>query len=91
MKIKPLGLMIGAFIPISGKQINLLRSTPGVHVWQRSFYEPILRNQSELEDIATYICANPIQWLDDNDTDPWDNKLWVLEGGERYATKSNFP
>ena len=35
------------------------------HLWQRSFYDHIVRNQTEYNDIAEYIDANPARWLDD--------------------------
>ena len=37
----------------------------GDHLWQRSFYDHIVRNQSEYNEIAEYIDANPSRWLDD--------------------------
>jgi putative transposase len=36
-----------------------------VNVWQRNYYEHIIRNQSELESIANYILSNPVHWPDD--------------------------
>jgi len=36
-----------------------------VNIWQRNYYEHIVRNQSDLESIAGYILANPIHWSDD--------------------------
>jgi len=36
-----------------------------MHIWQRNYYEHIIRNQSELDDIALYILANPSNWIDD--------------------------
>ena len=31
-------------------------------LWQRSFYEHIIRNDKDYERIATYIENNPLQW-----------------------------
>jgi REP element-mobilizing transposase RayT len=64
-KIKPLGQLIGAFKTISAKNINVSRGTPGQPVWQWNYYEHIIRNQLELEDIAGYINMNPYHWSDD--------------------------
>ena len=44
MKRKPLGRLIGAFKTVSTKQINILRDTPGSPVWQRNYYERIIRD-----------------------------------------------
>jgi len=64
-KIKPLGQLIGVFKTTSAKQINIVRSTPGHPVWHRNYYELIIRNQTDLDDITTYILTNPDQWLTD--------------------------
>ena len=63
--IKPLGQIIGAFKTVSAKSINQIRNTPGNHVWQRGFYERIIRNEKQLSDIWNYIEANPNSWLED--------------------------
>jgi putative transposase len=39
--------------------------TPGSSVWQGDCYDPIIRNESELDKITDYILANPLNWLDD--------------------------
>jgi REP element-mobilizing transposase RayT len=33
-----------------------------IKIWQRSFYDRIIRNQSELENIRKYIWLNPMKW-----------------------------
>lgn len=63
--VKPLGQLIGAFKTVSAKQINLARATPGAQVWQRDYYEHIIRNETEWERIHTYIQANPVAWESD--------------------------
>ena len=63
--IKPLGQLIGVFKTISAKQINQIRGSPGSSIWQRNYYEHIIRNQEEWERISGYIIANPDQWPDD--------------------------
>jgi len=49
----------------SAKQINLIRQTSGLPVWQRSFYDHIIRNEKEYLTIKKYIYENPLHWLDD--------------------------
>lgn len=46
----------------SARRINELRQTPGVAVWQRNYYEHIIRNERELERIREYIIQNPRHW-----------------------------
>ncbi len=59
IKSKPLGRLIGAFKTVSSKAINLARETPGAPVWQRDFYEHIIRNEADLNRIREYILHNP--------------------------------
>jgi REP element-mobilizing transposase RayT len=61
-KQKPLGGLIGAFKTISTKHINELRGTPGVSVWQRNYYEHIIRDGDGLDRIRNYIAENPLRW-----------------------------
>ena len=62
---KPLGRLIGAFKTVSTKQINELRSTPGESIWQRGFYDRVIRNEAELESVREYISGNPAKWDED--------------------------
>ncbi len=64
---KPLGRLVGAFKTVSTKQINQMRHTPGTRVWQRNYYEHVIRNEDELNRLRWYILDNPVQWnMDEN-------------------------
>jgi len=67
IKHKPLGGLIGAFKTVSTKQINILRDTEGQVVWQRNYYERIIRNEPEMDRITRYIESNPLRWADDDE------------------------
>jgi len=60
-----LGAIIGQIKSLSTKRINAFRQTPGNPVWQRNYYERIIRNERELEAICAYIDANPCSWSED--------------------------
>ncbi len=62
---KPLGRLIGAFKTVSTKQINKVRASAGVPVWQRNYYERIIRDEDELNRVRTYIQDNPLRWEED--------------------------
>jgi putative transposase len=64
---KPLGQLIGAFKVASTKNINVLRGTPGAVVWQRNYYEHVIRNEDELNRARVYIANNPRQWALDRE------------------------
>lgn len=44
------------------KQINIIRNTPSVPVWQRNYYEHIIRNEESYIRISEYIKDNPLHW-----------------------------
>jgi REP element-mobilizing transposase RayT len=47
------------------RQINLLRCTPGVRLWQRSYWEHVIRNEADFARIREYVAANPSLWGED--------------------------
>jgi REP element-mobilizing transposase RayT len=61
-KCKPLGGLVGAFKTVSTKRINEIRQTPGTKLWQRNYWEHIIRNEVELTKIREYVQNNPAQW-----------------------------
>lgn len=68
LRLNPkIGKIIGRFKMNSAKQINILRGMTGVPVWQRNYYEHIVRDDDALNRIRQYIRNNPAQWdLDAN-------------------------
>jgi hypothetical protein len=52
------------------KRINLYRAArrlSPVIVWQRNYYERIIRDEKELDGIRRYIIENPSCWIDDTE------------------------
>ena len=47
--------------------MNHLPRTPGAKVWQRGYYDRIVRNERELDAIRRYIRDNPDRWDEDGD------------------------
>jgi REP element-mobilizing transposase RayT len=63
----PLSEIIRGFKTFSARMINTSRTMPGVSVWQRNYYEHVIRNERDLGRIRQYIADNPAQWeLDKN-------------------------
>jgi len=62
-----LATIVGACKSVTTRRINLLRDTPGAPVWQRNYYERVIRKQRELAAIRTYIEANPGHWQEDRE------------------------
>lgn len=62
-----LATIIRSFKSAVTKRINTLRDNPGVPVWQRNYYERVIRHDRELDGIRQYIADNPAKWeTDDN-------------------------
>ncbi len=57
--------IVRAFKTFSARHINTWRGTPGVSVWQRNYYEHIIRDDAALHRIRDYIATNPAHWADD--------------------------
>jgi len=66
-KIVTLGNIIGAFKTTAATRINKLHHQLGAIVWQKGYYEHIVRNDRELDRIREYIWQNPKQWKEDRD------------------------
>ena len=64
---KPLGQLVGAFKTRSAHRINELRHTPGIPVWQRGYYEHVVRNDRSLQAVREYVANNPTQWALDRE------------------------
>lgn len=62
-----LPLIVGYFKMNSAKRINLLRGTHGIAVWQRNYYDQILRSDKDYDDLVEYILTNSQRWGKDND------------------------
>ena len=66
-KRKPLGRLIGAFKTVSTKRVNLAQNTPKQPLWQRNYYEHIIRNEADLDRAREYIMNNPLRWETDGE------------------------
>ncbi|MCX6359594.1 MAG: transposase [Armatimonadetes bacterium] len=59
--------IVRAFKTYSSRSINLHRNSPGTPVWQRNYYEHIIRDEDSLNRVREYIMGNPMRWQFDND------------------------
>ena len=76
--------IVRAFKTFSARSVNGLRGTQGLSVWQRNYYEHVIRVETELARIREYIKNNPLQWELDREnplrrldvmpevSDPWE-------------------
>jgi putative transposase len=61
------GGIVHAFKARCTYMINDIRSTPGTPIWQRNYYEHIIRDDRELQTIREYIRYNPLKWNEDEE------------------------
>jgi REP element-mobilizing transposase RayT len=47
------------------KCINEIRNSPGVPVWQRNYFEHVIRDEADYNRIAEYVATNPQRWIED--------------------------
>lgn len=59
---KPLGRLIGAFKTVSTRRVNDIRSTPGAQLWQRNYYEHVVRDGLSLRRVRRYVASDPSRW-----------------------------
>jgi REP element-mobilizing transposase RayT len=62
-----LGVLVGRYKTAVTTRINNLRRSKGAKVWQRGYYERIIRNERELRATRQYIIKNPVRWAEDRE------------------------
>ncbi len=60
-----LSSIVGSFKASVTRQVNLLRARSGETIWQRGFYEHVVRKEESLVKIREYIINNPFNWATD--------------------------
>ena len=64
LRPKSIGAFVAGFKSAVTKRINGTRNTPGVPVWQRNYYEHVIRDDADMSKIHDYIKANPTRWME---------------------------
>ncbi len=60
-----LGQIVAYYKYGTTKQINKLRNAGIKKIWQRNYYEHVIRNDNDLTNIREYIVNNTSKWQDD--------------------------
>jgi len=84
--------IVKLFKSTTTKQINKLRNIPGTDVWQRNYYEHVIRDDAELNRIRQYIMENPLKWDTDseNPNNIRDSLLPKLMSGKIRVNTANY-
>jgi REP element-mobilizing transposase RayT len=59
LPLKPIGRLIAAFKTTSCRQIREIQKDIHTQIWQRNYWERIVRTEQELQNIRQYIQNNP--------------------------------
>jgi REP element-mobilizing transposase RayT len=72
IKPKSLASLIAGFKSSTTSIIRKMSKDPNLKVWQRGYYEHVIRNEAELNAKREYILNNPLKWeLDRNNPANW--------------------
>ncbi|MCL5108734.1 MAG: hypothetical protein M1401_07700 [Chloroflexi bacterium] len=72
---RSLGALLAGYKAAVTKRVNELRGTPGRPVWQRNYYEHIVRDERELARVRDYILGNPGRWQEDEENPAFAGKV----------------
>ena len=74
--------IIAGFKSATTKRINERRGTPKQPLWQRNYYESVVRNFDKLDGVRKYIRNNPFNWYQDSENQRKNSRvdvsLWDL-------------
>ena len=70
-----LGWIVGIFKTECTKQIRQIIKNPNIIIWQRNYYERIIRDEEEYLKIKEYITNNPLMWDQDHNNIKNENLL----------------
>jgi hypothetical protein len=57
-----LGAFVAGFKSAVTRRVNAMRETPGGAVWQRNYYERVIRDARALHIARRYVADNPLRW-----------------------------
>ncbi len=75
VKPKPLGQIVAAFKTVSSRKVNASQGVEHHPVWQRNYFERVVRSSNELARIRAYIRANAENWAQDEENPTYQPPL----------------
>jgi putative transposase len=70
-----LGQIVAYYKYQTTKLINQIRKTGGTPLWQKDYYDHIVRDEDDLNEVREYIIYNPLKWEMDR-----ENPINIKEG-----------
>jgi putative transposase len=89
-----LGAIVRSFKSAVTKRCNERKAASGRIIWQRNYYEHVIRNEASLHRIQDYIATNPARWSTDPENplatrpelhDAWRNDRASTVGAQHAA------
>ncbi len=80
-KFHALPEIVRAFKTFAARAMNNHQRSHGTSLWQRNYYEHIIRDEKDLDRIRRYIAENPARWAEDcNNPAVWDRPQSGIKG-----------
>jgi putative transposase len=70
-----LGIIIRSYKSAVTNQVHKVNKMQGITIWQRNYYEHVVRNDNDLNQIRQYILDNPVNWALDSDNSEYKPKF----------------
>jgi len=67
VKPQSVGAIIGSFKSAVTKQLHQTKTINQEKIWQRNYYEHIIRDEDDYQHTADYIKTNPYNWENDHE------------------------
>ncbi len=67
METQPLGVIVRSFKSTVTKSAHDLGLFVGEKIWQRNYYEHIIRDEDDYQQIVDYVASNPSNWEFDHE------------------------
>jgi putative transposase len=59
------GALVAGFKSSVTRRVNQNRITSGASLWQRNYYEHVIRDDADYTAIVEYVATNPQRWIED--------------------------
>jgi REP element-mobilizing transposase RayT len=82
---KSLGSFVAGYKSLTTRRIIQLERGITISIWQRNYYEHVIRNEIDLEEIREYVENNPAKWSDDENHPANINRMIRHRRGDRLV------
>ena len=62
-----IGTIIGSFKSAATRRVRAFTNNHEKRLWQRNYYEHVIRNERDYQAVYNYILANPMNWEKDEE------------------------